>query len=157
MLQAVTENSKNLSSAVIAECWYCDSCGGTINSPVEGMVEWFDPDHKAYGLRLVHHDYSAGQEYPTCQSNARRTRGLCDDHLDKFLGPVGMMRLSKLLLTYSFESPHSVLLMLWRLHVPGYEQARPYFDQAVSDGIIDSREDAGYTPYEIQLVLEKYC
>lgn len=36
--------------------WVCDECGGVIEEPAHGYLEWLtDDNHKSYGFRIVHH------------------------------------------------------------------------------------------------------
>ena len=44
--------------------------------------------------------------------------------------------------------------MIKRLHIPGFEHAYPYFDEAISEGIIDGSSGHNYTQYTINAVLE---
>lgn len=143
--------------------WYCDACHGVITCARHGMLEWvrtYDTE-QASGLRLVHHDAMSGQRHPTCQHDGERLHqsGLClsDYHLHRWLGPDGLIDLSELLIHYWFKQSAEVLVMIWRLHVPGYEQARPHFTQAAKDGVIQSRSVPAYSQRELRSVLEAYA
>jgi hypothetical protein len=47
--------------------------------------------------------------------------------------------------------------MIKRPHIPGYERARPYFDQVLSEGVIEPNILLGYcSQTTIQIVLDHY-
>lgn len=137
--------------------WICDTCGEKIRSPEDGRLEWFSHDdekgmHRRSSLRLVH-ELSAS---PLRKMNLKRngcafdlhqeqfrTDGAVDNRpLGEFLGTDGLVRL--LSLVSEGEFPLGELLkMIKRLHVPGYEMARPFILKAALQGIIerDAKDD----------------
>jgi hypothetical protein len=59
-----------------------------------------------------------------------------DEHLDWMLGWDGLVKL--LALTEEGEFPANVVnRIIMRLFVPGYEQARRYFEKAIDIGVVD--------------------
>lgn len=54
------------------------------------------------------------------------------------MGPDGLIRLLRLHARDSFDDGTVVLQMLMRLHIPGYERARKYLEEAVKDGFLES-------------------
>ena len=126
--------------------WNCDTCGQVIIQPNQGMLQWFkrkdNGRHLGRDLRIVHHiaasplSESTGCYPDEGQERAKDGSTLYDEHLDQMLGPDGLVRL--LLLVEDGLFPTSdVSRVIMRLFVPGYERARPYFQKAVSTGLVD--------------------
>jgi hypothetical protein len=135
--------------------WICDVCHEPILTAEQGYVEWSTAREITSGesgggdLRLVHRkDFSplTGSKYG-CQFDDRAlyeagysVRSL---PLDRFRGPDGLMMLLRLL--YENEVPQNqVLEMTKRLHIPGYEHARLYFEEAISAGAFEPNTPPGY-------------
>lgn len=125
--------------------WYCDSCGEVIESVENGWLEWYaDRDNifKEKGFRIVHHNKS-------CMYNEKWMykvgKSVSDSHLDSFAGADGLVRLlSKIQLEY-VEDNAELIEIIRRLHVPYYEEARKYHDEAEADGYFDGKNE--YTRY----------
>jgi hypothetical protein len=132
--------------------WICDTCGEKIKSPEEGLIEWYSCNdengiRRSGKIRLVHL-LSAS---PLRKIEMFRKGCVFDMHKDimtvegfvsnqplaGFLGADGLMRLLSLLAEGEFPVVE-VVEMIKRLHVPGYEIARNYFQKAVSEGVIDA-------------------
>jgi len=130
--------------------WTCDTCGFDIARAEDGWVEWLMVEFpKGNGLRLVHaYPASPRLDHPSrCQYG--RVRGLNDLPLEDFVGPNGMMRLLAML--YDERAPKEELLeMIKRLHIPGYEQARHHFDDAIAEGVYEPNTAPGY-PHQRQI------
>lgn len=127
--------------------WICDTCGQRITSEEDGWVEWLNREkaqsqYSSHSLQLVHTRASSPKKTAHgCQhdedywfKNERATVG--DLPLSSFLGPDGLMQLLEFASDGHFELD-SVIEMIKRLHVPGYEIARLHFDAAISDGAFD--------------------
>lgn len=145
--------------------WRCAACGELITRVEDGWVEWLaGEDNQGYarskGLRLVHvlaaspraHDahgcqYDDRQEFKSDQSVVE---GLS---LERFVGADGLMLLLSLIA--ADELPKDELLELAkRVQIPGYEQARELFPQAIADGFIEPSIGVGYyLQSEIQSLL----
>jgi hypothetical protein len=129
------------------EGWICDTCGKKIKTSADGWVEWIsynDAKGKTCGrdLRLVHcFEASPRRGEYRCQFDQDKEflkdDGIVGDNsLDIFLGPDGLIRF--LAMIKEEEAPiNEVLEMIKRLHVPGYEHARLYFDKAIAKGIFE--------------------
>ncbi len=116
--------------------WRCASCGELITSIEAGRVEWLTTDDKrgitrATGLRLVHSlcRYDDRREF-------RKTRSLVEGlSLERFVGPDGLMLLLSLIA--EGEMPRADLIeLVKRLHIPGYEQTRELFSEAIHGGAV---------------------
>jgi hypothetical protein len=128
--------------------WLCDTCNELILREDDGWIEWLmyrDADgsysYSLGSLRLVHHcSASPRGEYPGCQY----TGGALDDHLHRFLGPDGLMELLSFI-ERGFDV-EEVMEMIKRLHLPGYEHARFYLEEAACCGASEPCIPEGF-PY----------
>ena len=76
-------------------------------------------------------------------------------NLADFCGPDGMMFILELL--QGEVLPIELLCEIFkRIHVNGYESARPYFDRAIAETGMDSRPFNCYTQEEIDTVLGRF-
>jgi hypothetical protein len=140
--------------------WNCDYCGGTIKMK-DGWLEYLtDEDHRSYGLKIFHH-MEIGEPLGYCcsyQPNGRRRVGLpiSSCNLVHFISHDGLTELLKIQ-KYDKLDADEVSLMIRRLHIPGYEQARPFFETAVREGIIHPPSTPGFFCQEdIQAVWSHY-
>ena len=77
-----------------------------------------------------------------------------------FLKEDGLIRLLRLLSDSNLLNKEEVLQIINRLHIPGYESARFYFEEAYSEGIIDGPNQSGsYYPVTSQIneINERYA
>jgi hypothetical protein len=145
--------------------WTCDSCGEEIQTADQGYVEWFtrtDGQGHRIGrdLRLVHHaPASPRQPDANCyrdEAHERRQDGSAvrTYPLRQFLGHDGLMLLFSML--SEDEAPKVELLELAkRIHIPGYEEARPHFRTAMDEGVFaPNMPDGYYWQQQIRAVLE---
>lgn len=143
--------------------WICDTCGQEIKKVEDGWVEWIIFPGKEGGrdLRLVHHRPASPAKGAggKCQFDQdyeyKKDGGIIGDlPLSRFLGPNGLM----LLLSFIYEGrlPTSLILeMIKRLHIPGYEHARFYFEEALNEDVFDPNMPPGfYWQDDIRAVLE---
>jgi hypothetical protein len=149
--------------------WLCDTCGGKINSPGEGLVEWysFNDDEgvlKHSNFRLVHEESVSplkrlklkrkGCEFDLYRGEFRAKGTIENRPLAEFLGADGLMRLLSLISDGNFPVAE-IVRMIRRLHVPGYEMAKDFFGAAASDGIIrEGTPDAYHDQEDINAVLQ---
>ena len=125
--------------------WSCDSCGSLITGTEDGWLEWLATGERGKtrlkGVRLVHTRAASPKKRQKsgCQYDAAREfhdrRCLVEGlSLARFVGPDGLM----LLLSFvaSEEAPRNkVLELIKRVQIPGYEEAIPYFQQAITRGL----------------------
>ena len=127
--------------------WRCASCGELITRIEDGWVEWLasEDDYgitRVRGLRLVHRLIfnSRTSDRNRCRYDDRRE--FKQDHslveglpLDRFVGADGLMLLLSLLA--ESEMPRAELLeLVKRVHIPGYEQTREVFEEAIHGGAV---------------------
>jgi hypothetical protein len=134
--------------------WRCDTCHERIEAVEDGWVEWLalrgKGDFKSsVGLKLVHHvsasprKHHGGCQYDQDQEFKARHATLMDGALENFLGPDGLVDLLSML--EGGELPRAeVVEMIQRLHVPGYEEARPFFERALAEGEIETNLPPGF-------------
>jgi hypothetical protein len=91
-----------------------------------------------------------------------------DNHLRRFLGPAGIVQLLSMMDVGAFHDPEGRELagvkdvrnwveVFRRLHVPYYEEARRYFDEARDDGELDGiSEIALYLQPTLEALVRKY-
>jgi len=145
--------------------WLCDTCGEPIERVEDGWVEWIlvtESDDRCRGrdLRLVHH-VPAGPRGGVhgCQfdGDAERDRdggAVRDLALCHFLGPDGLMYLLSFIAEGQLPVTE-VLEMVKRLHVPGYEHARPYFEGAIcAEVFVPSLPEGYYRQSDIRATLQ---
>ena len=131
------------------QTWICDSCGKTIEYAEDGWVEWLvrqeGERYVGHGLHLVHQHPAPG--LPDCryQMEVFRHEAFVIHDVD-LLECVGADGLVELLSMIAGEVvPTSELVeMIQRLHVPGYEYARSYFEAAIEAGVIEPSNRAGF-------------
>lgn len=146
------------------DTWICDSCGEEIREAGDGRVEWLmrrlGTRHEGRRLRLVHRsDFRritpfGDVEHPKKEACEREGFILNDLPLKDFLGADGLMTLLSWIA--KGELPvHEILELTKRLHIPGYEWARPHFNDAIAEGVIAPGTVPGfYTTDDIRAVLE---
>lgn len=134
--------------------WICDFCGGSISSIREGWVEWLRSEDRSWGFRLVHH-LPASPRSDGCQYDSKRPRDagaiVSDGPMAWYVGTDGLSELLDLM-TYKGSAVEEIVDLVRRLHIPGYERARLFLDEARSEGVIDISRFR--TQQEIRTVLE---
>lgn len=124
--------------------WICDACGDVISSASDGWVEWYQTrDQEGYygpneGFRIVHHD-------PSCMYDERvlyqQNQSLSDMPLTSFTGANGLNYLLSKLELDSIADVPAYVEIIRRLHLPYYEEARSYHEDAVQDGYFDGKNE----------------
>jgi len=145
--------------------WICDTCGEEIKDSSHGWVEWLklsqESPIKAKGFRLVHsYPHSPlKKRQQRCQYDERyhfknEQAIVSDTDLESFMGNDGLTRF--LLLIKDNELPQEEIFdMMYRIKVPGYEQAREYFSEAMSEGVFEPNLPNGfYSEQDIEATLE---
>ena len=143
--------------------WTCSTCGELISGIEDGWVEWLagEDEHGATrlkGLRLVHRNGVRGCNQARCQYDDRcefrRDQSIVEGlPLERFVGVDGLMILLSLIADR--EMPTSdVLELAKRVQIPGYEQTRELFHEAIDAGIVAPLVGEGfYMQSEIQELL----
>ena len=158
------EKEKGIRTEVESKIFICDTCKQPIQEIEDGWVEWLVEARDEHGvrhgkgLRLVHHrPASPRRSTYGCQYLDSDQRGgliLEDLALANFLGTDGLMLLLSMLADGDVTQ-EEFLEMAKRFHIPGYEQARPHFQEAINEGVIEPNLPEGYYwQREIKEVLE---
>ncbi|MEG6549577.1 hypothetical protein V6C53_04975 [Desulfocurvibacter africanus] len=149
--------------------WVCDSCGGIIEKPEDGWLEWL---HKKEGLgyhgfRIVHHA-SASPRAPhrNCYTYNDRRELLMDGHLHWYVGECGLPSLLSKLEIGKYHSKEPLCMIgdmrnyidtMRRLLIPYYEEARLYLDEAWAEEYSGTNEIGLYAPETLKRIIEEYA
>lgn len=135
--------------------WICSTCGELISDIEDGWVEWLAGldergGTRLRGLKLVHRyqvhrnrvqrNRVRGSKRTNCQYNDRlefkRDQSIVEGlPLDRFVGVDGLMLLLSLIA--EGEMPRiEVLELAKRVQIPGYEQTRALFHEAIDVGLM---------------------
>ena len=157
--------------------WYCDTCGEIIEQPEHGYLEWRDKmagsgenrQRIMYGFRIVHHfphsPYKDSRSENGCYYVNSEREGDLD--LPAFLGTRELIEAANWIdlgsAWYSeYRGPEVEDLREWavifrRLHLPYYEEARFYLEQAKSGTQFgDNNEVSFYLPETLKEIIEYY-
>lgn len=124
------------------EQWCCDSCGGIIDGPVEGRVEWHTTyrTHKTSGCRIVHVSRECACD---AAEQAALGRTAIAISLDSVVGHRGLAYLLKRIgevvglgWTETADGP-AFVEMVRRVQLPYYEEARLFWAVALAASIHD--------------------
>ncbi len=145
----------------------CDTCGGTIEKPEDGWVEWlgyYDEQKE----KLINKDFRICHHQSRCMKLANH-RHVSDNHLNNMLNDNSMViQLFSMLDPGPNVSPEhykgpevedirETIEFLRRLTLPYYEEARQYWSDAIADGYFSgSNEVAAYLPYTLKNIIERY-
>jgi hypothetical protein len=133
--------------------WRCATCRQLITSIEDGWVEWLagEDEHGntlLRGLRLVHGTTANPGPEHGCQYDQRHefkssssvVEGL---PLGSFVGPDGLMLLLSLVAAGELPT-NEILELAKRVQIPGYEQARELFNDAIAQGVLKPSIGEGY-------------
>lgn len=138
------------------EQWYCDFCGGIINSADDGMLEWdkiFEEEGiKAQNFRIVHH-----RSIKECTRPKEADAKLADMHLYRFTGDHGLSDLINLGILNKVDN-FELGTIIRRIHVKYYEEAWRLLPLALEDGHyeVNSNEDGNVTEDVLKWLIKKY-
>ncbi|MFC1972063.1 hypothetical protein ACFLVE_01490 [Chloroflexota bacterium] len=117
--------------------WICDSCGGIIEKPEDGWLEWYSKESVESNFRIVHHNRS-------CMYDDLRKHNILvsDLNLTDVIGTHGLANsLFRIELSEKgvdkIQDLKEFVEILRRLHVPYWEEARLYWDRALKEGFHD--------------------
>ena len=116
--------------------WICDTCGGVIQSPEQGWLEWLklEADNGSYlasGFRIVHHFlYSPNKKSKEgCYQHGPIAASM---HLNEYTGADGLNYLLEMLRgggsgrEIAVANLDEFIEIVRRLQIPHYEEARRY-------------------------------
>ncbi len=149
--------------------WQCDFCGERIKEPDHGYLEWLAEEFdRVHDFRIVHHaPHSPRGPSDNCYHHAGK-RGHADVDLPKVIGPNGIAYLLSFLDLGAYhsgesEGPRVDSIREWveiyrRLHLPHYEQARLFWDNAIEDGHFSgANEVAIYSQRSLLELIRRYA
>lgn len=116
--------------------WKCDTCGETITTPDDGYVEWKkDEKGRSIEFRLIHQSRKDGIDPHRCSYPLEYPSSFS---VPKLMGPDGLAYLLQFIEQESDRGSkvgvRELTELTRRLHIPEYEEARQYFDQAEESG-----------------------
>jgi len=145
--------------------WYCDTCGGIIKSPQDGLVEWLeegfhDEPYSSYGFKIIHAKMNCFF-YPQDDDRLR------DMNLENFLGDEGYIYLLSFLdlgpeIPIEYKGPRvrdirEFVIFMKRLTVPYFEEARKYISRAIQEENLDPSQIIGiFNPKELKRLIKIY-
>jgi signal transduction histidine kinase len=125
--------------------WRCDNCGELISQPDQGTLLWLSRVNNGRlvgrDLQIVHKMTTSPLGAPNrCYPNDKHeldTDGsiISDMFMDRSQGPDGLVRLLSMI-EDGLIPVNQVTRIIMRLFVPGYEQAKPYFQRAIDTGVV---------------------
>jgi hypothetical protein len=118
--------------------WICDKCGGLIEKPSDGWLEWLGDGatFKHSGFKIVHHstpEHRKGEGGATCYHYSGQL-GCEDGHLEQYIGTNGMAEITAWVYSPGVKDLEEWAEVFRRLHIPHYEEARQYWQEAENDG-----------------------
>lgn len=134
--------------------WYCDTCNGEISDPEGSLVVWdFDSNLAKGGFGIVHKGRKCDRDSESHSMELSHMIGADgQEHLLSFLsyGPLpireGTPRVADI---------DGFVDLFRRLHTPGYEEARRYFNvQEVQEQFSSANEFAAFTPSELEWIIK---
>ncbi len=148
----------------LTKTWTCDRCFKPIEGVEDGWMEWLNSgtgqDFRNEKMTLVHTKNASPltESSSGCQYDHRAvfvaTGGIIANlPLQYFIGADGQMQLLRFLEEGRFPQAE-VLEMFKRLHIPGYEHARHYFEEAIAADALEPNTQLGYHhQYQIEATL----
>ncbi len=138
------------------EQWFCDACGGIIQSDKDGMLEWesqisIEGAIDAKNFRIVH-----GRWVDGCIKN-RSDENLSDGHLHWFTGPDGLNKLLSMFVRFNLDNVEFTRIIR-RIHIDHYEEGARLLPLAREDGEYDlDPYDEGDIPQsDLLWLIKKY-
>ena len=131
----------------------CDECGEVIHKVEDGWLEWLETAGKnLHSFRIVHAAGASPRAGDGENCYYPESAVVSDNHLKHYTGTDGLALLlaffdRRLLYIGEFRN------IIRRIHIPHYEQARKYLNEALADGCIDSLD---CTQQDLERVLEQY-
>ncbi len=137
--------------------WICDNCGKKIDNIEDGWVECLEAkdengNYKSWGIRIVHR---IGCLYNQDLVYKQHKAIVSDIDLKSLSGSDGLMYLLEKISDNNFKDNEEVLEIIKRIHIPGYEEARLYFDEAIEEGVFEpNTKPSYYSQNDIKAVLD---
>jgi hypothetical protein len=115
--------------------WICDSCNQMIEKAEEGWLEWYElkDGNQIGGFRIVHNQEECHYRY---ERLIREGKHISDNHLQYFTGYDGLASLLTMFDCKTQIDSYELADIIRRIHLPYYEEARTYWEEAKVDGFI---------------------
>lgn len=136
--------------------WMCDKCGQWIESIDDGYVQWitFSDDKVGRDLQLVHHLKEPDCKFDYTKEDNKDGGRIGDEHFEFYHSPNGLMTMLSWIADEKLPLAE-IVEMIKRIHIPGYEEARLYIDEALSQGIIEQTSAKNFPSVnEIDYILD---
>lgn len=138
----------------------CDECGQMIENVDDGWLESI-LDHEMYysGFRIVHHITTSplNRKYGCYYDPDRIPGTISDMYLNHYTGIDGLAELMSVFGDKLRDSAELVEIVR-RLHLPHYEQARLYWQQAKADGYAGEANEAWpYKQKNLKGIIQMYA
>ena len=135
------------------EEFYCDTCGGLIETPKNGYLVFDSNEERKYhSFKIVHHQQRCITELPRSYSLERI---LSTDGLGILMSWVHLGSLEERDVS-EVASPKEFAEFFKRLHLPYYEEARKYFSLARRDGMLDGNSIGWHSPNTLKDIIAEY-
>ena len=145
----------------------CDGCREIINNKAEGWIEWVSKDGMFEGFRIIHRAERLRRLRKAVAANYLNHVGLMDQHLENFLQG-GTVHLLSFLDTGPHHEPlyngprvanmREFVEVFRRLAIPGYEEARLYWNTAEEDGYFNGMNEIEiYLPETLMRLIAAYA
>lgn len=141
------------------EQFICDSCRKKIEKIEDGWLEWQHeprgPDKQEkplHGFRIVHHSSASPRKEEDNYCYYPEGPSVSDLHLRYFTGVDGLAMLLSFF-DRNLADPGELAEIIRRLHIPRYEEARPFLDRAIKDAIVDGRD---CTQNDLGKIIKRY-
>ena len=142
----------------------CDTCHQVIETPEDGWLEWLTPSDEKLtytnqGFRICHHN-------GRCEKYQRHL-DCSDNNLTDYVGELGLILLYQMMdigkpFEIDYKGPRvkdfrEFTELLRRFTIPYYEEARQYWQEAISDGYLQQYTDVNiYKEYYLKAMIEHY-
>ena len=160
----IENGSRSNASGYEGAGWRCTTCGALITGIEHGWVEWLATEGEQgtilKGLRLVHRGSAESEQSHRaecrydCRHEFRNDQSIVEGlPLERFVGPDGLMLLLSFLAIGEMPK-EDVLELAKRVQIPGYEQARGLFQEALDTGVVTPAiEERYYLQSELDALL----
>lgn len=111
--------------------WICDKCGKEVTIGESPYLQWWEDKSQKGGFQIIHHpSQGCGSDDKAMFLN---DKSVCDMDVEHFLGSDGLAFLMNLMIGKDIEDKELFTEIVYRLHIPNYEEARKYKEEFQDD------------------------